>query len=373
MGYKRIQFERNRLYDQVWEKPMIALALEYGLSDVGLRKICRRLNIPLPPQGYHLRKNKGLKTPLPPAKNGVIEYQANIYQPEQNEVKNSLVTESIPEISFEEQPENRIIVPNQLGFPHPLITEAKSQLKKTNPDSYGRISTHRNDGFDISVFPESIDRALRIMNALLKALAKRGYLVFGDKADHLTTIQILDEKFNIRLSERSHQVRHVPTKKELREKNQGLSWVHPSFDYLPTGELSLGIVGNYNIEKVCQDTKKGKIEEKLNAFIISLIKRALQMKADRAGRQREEEERRERERQRWEREIQMRKEQEQIDFLLKQCASWHESQKLRAFINATRDKFSTTDPESELAQWLIWASLQADRLDPLNGVTFQVY
>ena len=55
MSYKTIRFERTTLFEQVWEKPMATLAAEYGLSDVGLRKICKRLCILLPPQGYHLR------------------------------------------------------------------------------------------------------------------------------------------------------------------------------------------------------------------------------------------------------------------------------------------------------------------------------
>lgn len=47
MDTRTIRFERQKLYEQVWEKPMTTLASEYGLSDVGLRKICKRLSIPL--------------------------------------------------------------------------------------------------------------------------------------------------------------------------------------------------------------------------------------------------------------------------------------------------------------------------------------
>ena len=47
------------------------LAFEFGISDVGLRQICRRNGIPTPPQGYHLmsdgRRKKRLLVPLPPA------------------------------------------------------------------------------------------------------------------------------------------------------------------------------------------------------------------------------------------------------------------------------------------------------------------
>jgi hypothetical protein len=36
----------------VWEEALSKLAPKLGLSDVGLRKICKRHNIPQPPQGY---------------------------------------------------------------------------------------------------------------------------------------------------------------------------------------------------------------------------------------------------------------------------------------------------------------------------------
>ncbi len=36
---------RHELYEQVWTLPMSRLAKQYGLSDVGLAKICKRHNI----------------------------------------------------------------------------------------------------------------------------------------------------------------------------------------------------------------------------------------------------------------------------------------------------------------------------------------
>lgn len=47
---------REDLYRLVWEKPMNKLAKEFGLSDVGLAKICTRLGVPRPPQGYWIKK-----------------------------------------------------------------------------------------------------------------------------------------------------------------------------------------------------------------------------------------------------------------------------------------------------------------------------
>ena len=76
MSNDTVHCSREELYEQVWSEPMVALAQKYGISDVGLRKKCKKLNIPLPPQGYFLRdKRKKENRPLlPPYQgDGVIE------------------------------------------------------------------------------------------------------------------------------------------------------------------------------------------------------------------------------------------------------------------------------------------------------------
>ena len=45
------KFEREELYREVWATPMWTLAERYGLSGNGLKKICKRMNIPVPTRG----------------------------------------------------------------------------------------------------------------------------------------------------------------------------------------------------------------------------------------------------------------------------------------------------------------------------------
>ena len=49
---EEVKLTRKELYDLVWSKPMTFLSKKYNLSDVGLRKICLKMNIPLPKAGY---------------------------------------------------------------------------------------------------------------------------------------------------------------------------------------------------------------------------------------------------------------------------------------------------------------------------------
>jgi hypothetical protein len=50
----------------VWHFPLRKLAAEYGISDVGLAKICRKLEIPLPCLGHWTKIACGHSIPRPP-------------------------------------------------------------------------------------------------------------------------------------------------------------------------------------------------------------------------------------------------------------------------------------------------------------------
>lgn len=58
---ERIILHREALYKEAWETPIRQLSKKYGLSDVGLAKICKRMQIPLPPRGYWAKEAHGHK------------------------------------------------------------------------------------------------------------------------------------------------------------------------------------------------------------------------------------------------------------------------------------------------------------------------
>ncbi len=51
-GEKSVKLTRQELYEEVWADPVSKVAMKYGISDVGLAKICKRKSIPRPPLGY---------------------------------------------------------------------------------------------------------------------------------------------------------------------------------------------------------------------------------------------------------------------------------------------------------------------------------
>jgi len=64
---------REDLYEAIWSEAVQKVAEALGISDVGLAKICKKLNVPRPGRGYWAkspRLRKVLRKPLPPLKEG---------------------------------------------------------------------------------------------------------------------------------------------------------------------------------------------------------------------------------------------------------------------------------------------------------------
>ena len=73
------KLSRQELYDLVWSTPLSQLAKKYQISDNGLRKICIKLDIPLPKNGYwsKIKFNKKVsKIALP--KNTTVKQYINL-------------------------------------------------------------------------------------------------------------------------------------------------------------------------------------------------------------------------------------------------------------------------------------------------------
>ena len=60
------RYDREKIYEEIWAEPIRHVAKRYGLSDVGLAKVCRKLSIPRPGRGYWAIKAAGKPTPKQP-------------------------------------------------------------------------------------------------------------------------------------------------------------------------------------------------------------------------------------------------------------------------------------------------------------------
>ena len=59
MGNFALRFDRKRLYQEVWDSPVVEVAEQYGVSGSYIKRACRVLRVPTPPRGYWAQIQKG--------------------------------------------------------------------------------------------------------------------------------------------------------------------------------------------------------------------------------------------------------------------------------------------------------------------------
>jgi len=264
---------RKDLYAQVWAVPITRLAQQYGLSDVGLAKICKRNNIPRPGRGYWAQRQSGKhikKTPLPKRNDDwdiyITPSLVDEYKPQ--EKKRPSIDQSVKESL------KNISVPDALTDPHPLVGKSFKILMSCKTDSSDILIPLQGQCLDIRVSRESLSRALRIMDSLIKALIAVGMKISLSKES--TNVEMQGVSCSITMGE--ILVRH-----RLRAKDHDLTGYY-EFGYnryerysKPSGILFLEIFNigfDYDraLRKKWKDTETKKLEECLGSVITGLFK-----------------------------------------------------------------------------------------------------
>jgi hypothetical protein len=290
---------------------------------------------------------------------------------------------------------NRIVVPATLRNPHPLVARTLSALEMEIPDDAQHLgrsyATETEPCLRTSVSPPLIARTMRIANALVHAVEKRGGIwrtemksrvLRPTKNDEDYSLDFLGERFDLVLREK---VKRVPTPQEefdrwragpYRSINQP-----PKFRDEPTGILLIEVIVFFEPVVIGTDTTGAPLEDHLNDVIIGLIK-AVHRRRTRRTKDGQKEERRRAEEAR-QKEIQFAAESEQrrlaaeakavrdrISDLQFKAAAWGDARTFRAFAEEVRTeairRHGNLDEFDGLVRWLEWVDEYARSIDPLE-------
>ena len=370
MPSQEIILKREDLYEHVWTEPMWKLAPKIGISDVGLKKICIKMGIPTPERGYWAKIEAGHKMPRVP----LPAFDKNKYC-ETYPINHREESPALPvpdEFEAELLPIKTITVPENLNKPHPLTLVTKQAFKKGFVNDYGII--HAGSRLlDIGVSSQCFDRALRIMDTIIKGFSSLDINVENEiEANEFGTFAFVHgEKIHFSIVEHSLRSDHVLTEKEKADlKRLSYSYAH-KWDYHPSGVLTLCIKEYCGGMRKNWKDGKAKIEDRIYDFFKSVFlcaealkTRRLQWEEDARKRQ-EELKRIEDEKRRQQEEL---SKQQQLE---NQTERWTKSQQIREYVKRMEHKISEPgtpdDVKQRFEQWRIWASAHADRLDPLNS------
>ncbi len=391
-----IVFKREALYDEVWTVPLTQLGKKYGLSDNGIRKVCKAMNIPLPTAGHWAKIAAGQKLPrkpLPP-KAETIEFtsrppQANrpFWLPADDEwLAERKAFESDPQnlISFDPKPARwhvavrplrdmlRAEVAELPKIKRDADRAEKSQHVRLEPNLNGwkwhgfvnsgelLCNTHRR--IPMRVTPRTYERALGILNSLCVQAQARGFSVTLDEKEGRIVFEGFEGDVQLRIAERLDD--------EWRSEQSSWDKTSRKVKYkVPTGTLRL-YVGETWSEICIADLEGEPIEGRLNEVFLKIYSRIVRCRERRReSKDREErwaEERRQREEEeRRRQEIAAAREAERRRRyrLLKEARNWETAKLLRAYI-AHVERLPSEEAGPRNAEWRSWAKGVVDDLDP---------
>ena len=365
--YKIVTFTPKELFDKVWETSVLKLAQEIGISDVALSKACRKAGLALPPRGHWAKPvSRRPSKPAPPLSDSPIIFKV-------------LDRKTLP-VSFNApvQPKtvrSAIKVPHVLVEPHPLVVKWMKCVKAAKPRE-GYLSTTGKHVLEAKISFGLIDRCALLFDTLIKESEACGFK--WSVTDDKTMLQVDGEHLGIKIVERLDK--HIippppppPPKRNARWEPNFSMLRAPQFEWSSSGELSLQIEARavYGKRKNWADTKTGKIEEKLASILDGFERIADSVKALRLQNEQYTRERLAAEAIRLERAKHEEIHDRLRNRLVKNTKRWEQSQRLRAFIQATCDANADTSEQAQqqTAAWAAWATSQVNQLDPLHTAT----
>jgi len=290
MTWQKTTFGRQKLFDEVWATPVTKLAKDYGLSDVGLRKICVSLDVPLPPRGYWAKLAAGKKIPKPAlhATKFPTTYERVMNVIEVDQVLEDRVSNarrSTPDAENSATPDYfPPLDPTAFSQQAKLVIRAMKSIKLEE----GAFSSLGVTWADISVSPDLKERALLLVDRFahevyvlgakfenthppLPSLRRGMRREAGNKRNCFT---LHGQRYFVRIQERiTQELVPPPPPKSLRAGARQPAWVYlaPEYRYIPTGRLFASIVSASTYYDSCkvEDTARGTIESKVTNAVRS--------------------------------------------------------------------------------------------------------
>ena len=364
-------WDRDSLYEEVWATPMAKLAKKYGISDVGLAKVCRKLAIPVPGRGYWAKKEVGQtvqKLPLPALKEPVRLYKPTP-KPEPPKIEEYTTPDERAQVAKVIERDAQLIL-KRGSMSHPLIVQARDILGRSNRDGHDLLWTDE-PCLDISVSKAALPRALRLAAGLITALEEEGFKIAVKKGHkEKTTATLYNQAIGFTIVEK---IDHIP----LASPPKGgvlqrvLTYAGTPHEQKPSGRLGLQIWQPWNASpKRWNDGKTRTLEDLLPEIVAAFLRIALAEKVADEKREAEKAEAERLQEERARKAALIKQEEARVRALHRAAANWERACRIRDLVAAASDgarrEGVSVEPGTPFGDWLIWAAEQADRIDPLK-------
>ena len=367
MPLGHIAITRQELYEKVWTTPMQKLSKEFGLSDVGLAKLCRRHDIPVPGRGYWARIQFGQepgRAPLAALKEPRLDtIRISPSEPKGREDMVLAGEEVIPAIDIaDDRPIN-----------HPIARRIERSMSRKTIDDRGLLATRKRRSVPLKLTAGALARALRILDAFFTVLDDAKHAIDWPNPYNTPPNIVADgEKLQFMITEAIERKERKPTSEELEQRKSNTWWQPPQWDYTSTGRLRLTLESceYLGISHSWADGKRRKLDTRIGEVLITCQKMATAIKKEREDRARQQSDI---ERQRVEELEEREREEEYLrksEVIKKAAESLKLSQDIRRFVvclgSTSKIHKLSHDHFDHFKQMLEWCTEHANSLDPTN-------
>lgn len=254
-------------------------------------------------------------------------------------------------------PAPSIVVSDTLRGPHALL---KWMPLRKHP--WRAAGSHLN----MVVSKESLSRANRIMDALIKTTELEGWVWCGEVGTPtLVTVNGINIKIMVRELRVAKKVKNAPG--AWREFTRTLEW---------TGRICISIDDwqARGSQKKWRDTSKIRLESMLRKVVVGIREVAVVLKQARELREAEKRSFSAAWKKREALERELKEVQRKQDALVAMATEWAKVESLRRFLKSASDRIGQLPENKRLLamDWLRWAQAQADAIDRLHGDWSQV-
>lgn len=380
---------RRELYDLVWSTPMTKLADSFGISDVGLSKICDRHRVPAPPRGYWAKKEAGKQVKqvifvqvddplfdrieivsgrdnIPAPVREIIE--ARRAERKAQQPKRSSITMAPPTIE-------------PVADPHPAIRATAVALRKAQPSANGVVTAIRPGLCGISIGIKSVEWIIFVLDRLARTCEHRGLSLIPEEKQMAAATTT--DRVSFEITEKTKQVPHVLTEAEIadqerqRKRNERMArgrsiWdvddysfspLPPKFDLVRTGELGLRIFGwGDGARRSWNDGKTQMLETLIDEIVDGFEAHLATIKLRREERERAEAEYNELERRRGLAKARREREGQRKRLLNRLIRTKRQAAQLREWISG-HEQAALSKTDANLSRMMDWARAQLATLE----------
>ena len=384
MGNLSMKFEREKLYDEIWDISLTGVSKKYGLNYAKLVQVCKENNIPYPSSAYWTKKNMGLDytkeiIELPEAEEKEIEVLLKNTELlidkkvsdkdkfikefnflnflEEDEKKN--VAEVIYDLSVDKYRKNHKVI---IEYKDKTKEERRKEREANYFNPYYNINNYVEKGYFANISQTQKDRCMKILSAIYFAIEE-----LGGQVNNNFLLYVRDENVTIEIEELQDTVIHELTKEEAKkileyEESQkrhtyGYKPNIRKYDYVYNGKLKI----TCGDRKYIRETDKIKLEDKLGDIIIKLYEQSEEIKNERLEREKIARKRREKEERKEKIRNDKNSEVQKIKELINCAEDYKIACEIRNYIDAVSKKELLTD---EIKEWIKWANKKANWFDP---------